>query len=83
MKLPQNNNNSKTAKDETHNEPENEVSELQNVHKPTAGTVDYRDGHLKDNAKIRLEQNNDPVLGNLRARIEGESYDESEFTQDY
>ena len=36
----------KTAKEETHNEPENEVSELQNFHKPTAGTVDYREGHF-------------------------------------
>ena len=72
-----------SAEEEAHNEPENEVSELQNFHKPTAGTIDYRQGHFKDNAKIRLEQNNDPVLRNLRARIEGESYDETEFTQDY
>ena len=71
----------KTAKEETDNEPENEVSELQNFHKPTM--VDYREGHFKDYAKIRLEQNNDPVLRNLRARSEGESYDETEFTQDY
>ena len=73
----------KTAKDETHNEPENEVSELQNFHKPTAGTIDYREGHFKDNAKIRLEQNNDPVLCNLRANIQGEPYDETVLTQDY
>ena len=59
------------AKEETHTEPENEVPELQNYHKPTAGTIDYREGHFKDNAKIRLEQNNDPVLRNLRAEIEG------------
>ena len=52
------------------------MSELQNFHKPTAGTVDYREGHFKGNAKIHLEQNNDPVLRNLRDRIEGESYDE-------
>ena len=57
--------------------------ELKIFHEPTAGTVDYREGHFKDNAKIRLEQNNDPVLRNLRARIESESYDETEFTQDY
>ena len=73
----------KTAKMETHNDLENEVSELQNFHKPTAGTIDYREGHFKDNAKIRLEQNNDPVLRNLRYKIEGESYDETAFTQDY
>ena len=47
---------------ETHIDPENEVSELQNFHKPTAGAIDYRERHLGDNAKIRLEQNNDPVI---------------------
>ena len=73
----------KTAKDEAHNEPENEISELQNFHKPTAGTIDYRGGRFKDNAKIRLEQNNDPVLRKLRAKIQGEPYDETALTQDY
>ena len=70
------------ARTETHNEPENEITELQNFHKPTAGTIDYREGRFRDNAKIRLEQNNDPVLRNLRAKIEGEPFDESAFTQD-
>ena len=73
----------KAVKMDTHNDPENEVSELQNSHKPTAEIIDYREGHFKDNAKIRLEQTNDPILRNLRARIEGEPYDETEFTQDY
>ena len=72
-----------SAKTETHNELENEVLELQTFHKPTAGTINYREGHFKDNAQIRLEQNNDEVLRNLRAKIEGEPYDETEFTQDY
>ena len=54
------------ARTETHNDPENDVSELQTFHKPTAGTINYREGHFKDNAKIRLEQNNDQVLRNLR-----------------
>ena len=76
-------NNSSISKTETHNEPENEVSELQTFHKPTAGTINYREGHFKDNAKIRLEQNNDEVLRNLRAKIEGEPFDETQFTQDY
>ena len=71
------------AKEETHNEPKHEVSELQNFHQPTAGTIDYREGYFKDNAKIRLEQNNDPVLRNLRTKIEGEPYDEAALTQDY
>ena len=44
-----------SAKTATHNEPENEVFELQTFHKPTAGTINYREGHFKDNAKIRLE----------------------------
>ena len=43
---------------------------MQKFHKPTAGTIDYREGHFRDNAKIALEQNNDPVLRNLRAKIE-------------
>ena len=68
----------KSAKMETHNDPENEVSELQTFHKPTAGTLDYREVQSKDNAKLRLEQNNDSVLRNLRA-----SSHETEFTQDY
>ena len=72
-----------SAKTETHNEPENEVFELQTFHKPTAGTINYMEGHFKDNAKIQLEQNNDEVLRNLRAKIEGEPYDETQFTQDY
>ena len=40
------------AQTETHNEPENEITELQNFHKPTAGTIEYREGHFRDNAKI-------------------------------
>ena len=70
------------AQTETHNEPENEITELQNLHKPTAGTINYREGHFRDNAKIRLEQNNDPVLRKIRAKLEGEPFDESAFTQD-
>ena len=73
----------KAAKVETHNDPENEVSEFQSFHRPTDGAIEYREGHFKDNAKIRLEQNNDQVLRNLRYKIEGEPYDETEFTKDY
>ena len=72
-----------TAITEIHNDPENEGSKLQRFHKPTAGTIDYREGNFKDNAKIRLEQKNDPVLRSRRYKIEGQSYDETEFTQDY
>ena len=73
----------KAAEVETHNDRENEVSELQCFHRPTVGTTDYREGHFKDNAKIRLEPNNVQVLRNLRYKIEGEQYDETEFTQDF
>ena len=59
------------------------MSELQNFHKLTPGTIDYRERHFKDNATLRLEQNNDPVLRNLRAKIEGEPCDETALTQDY
>ena len=52
----------KQAQTETHNEPENEITELQNFHKPTAGTINYREGHFRDIAKIRLEQKYDPIL---------------------
>ena len=44
----------------------NEVSQFQNFQKPTAGTIDCREGHFQNNAKIRLEPNNDPELRNLR-----------------
>ena len=72
------------AQTETDKEPEIEIPELPIFHKPTAGTIDYREGHFRDNAnaKIRLEQNNDLVLRNLRAKIEGEPFDESAFTRD-
>ena len=42
------------AKTESHNDPENEVSELQNFHKPTAGTVIYRERHFKGQRKIQI-----------------------------
>ena len=39
------------AQTEPHNEPQNEITELQNFHKPTAGTINYREGHFRDNEK--------------------------------
>ena len=42
------------AQTETHDEPENEMTELQNFQTPTAGTINYREGHFRDNAKIQL-----------------------------
>ena len=41
-----------TAKTVTHIDPENEVSKLQCSHKPTAGTIDYREGHFKITQKF-------------------------------
>ena len=71
------------AQNETHNDPENDVSELQQFHKPTSGLISCSSGHFKDNARIRLEQNNDRVLRNLRAKIEGEPFDENELASDF
>ena len=71
------------AQNETHNDPENDVSELQQFHKPTSGLISCSSGHFKDNARIRLEQNNDIVLRNLRAKIEGEPFDENELASDF
>ena len=44
----------KTAKVETHNDPEKEVSKLQSFHKPTASTIDYEEEHFKN--PIRTKQ---------------------------
>ena len=71
------------AQTETHNEPENAVSELQQFHKPTSGLISCSSGYFKDNARIRLEQNNDIVLRNLRAKLEGNPFDENELASDY
>ena len=40
------------AQAETHNEPENEVSELQQFHKPTSGLIPVSSGHFRDNARM-------------------------------
>ena len=74
---------SNQAQNETHNEPENNVTELQNFHKPTSGLNTCSEGHLKDYARIRLEQNNDIVLRNLRAKLEGNPFDENDLASDY
>ena len=71
------------AQTETHNDPVNNVSELQQIRKPTSGLVSIASGYFKNNAKIRLEQNNDVVLRNLRAKIEGHPFDENELASDY
>ena len=71
------------AQTETHNEPENNVTELQHFHKPTSGLNTCSEGYFRDNARIRLEQNNDTVLRNLRAKIEGNPFDENDLASDY
>ena len=71
------------AQNETHNEPENSVTELQNFHKPTSGLNTCSEGHFKDYARIRLEQNNDIVLRNVRAKLEGDPFDENDLASDY
>ena len=71
------------AQTETHNGPEKNVTELQQFHKPTSGLNTCSEGHFRDNARIRLEQNNDIVLRNLRAKIEGNPFDENDLASDY
>ena len=71
------------AQTETHNEPETDVSELQQFHKHTSGLISISSGYFKDNARIRLEQNNDIVLRNLRAKLEGNPFDENELASEY
>ena len=71
------------AQTETHNEPENTVSELQQVHKPTSGLIPCSSGYFKDNARIRLEQNNDINLRNPRQKFEGNPFDEDQLAWDY
>ena len=71
------------AQTETHNDPENAVSERQQFHKPTSGLISCSSGYFKDSARIRLEQNNNIVLRNLRAKLEGNTFDENELSSDY
>ena len=72
------------AQTETHNDPENAVSELQQFQKLTSGLISVSSGYFRDNARICLEQNNDIILSNpLRFKIEGDSFDENELTSDY
>ena len=66
------------AQTETHNDPENNVTEFQHFHKPTSGLNNCSEGHFRDNARFRLDQNNDNVLRNLRAKIEGNPFDEND-----
>ena len=40
------------AQNETHNDPENNVNELQQFHKPTPGLYLASEGHFRDNARI-------------------------------
>ena len=60
------------------------ISELQQFYKPTSGLISCSSEYFKDHARIRLEQNNnDVVLKNLRAKIEGNPFDENELASDY
>ena len=75
-------NNRNQAQTETHNDPENAVSELQQFHKPASGLISCSSGYFKDNARISLEQNNDIVLRNFRAKTVGNSFIENELASD-
>ena len=67
------------AQSESHNDPENDVSELPKFDKPTSGLILCSSGYFKDSARICLEQNNGIVLRNVRAKIEGHTFDENEL----
>ena len=56
---------------------------FQHFHKPTSGLKNCSEGHFRDNARIGLEQNSDIVLRNLRAKIEGNPFDENDLASDY
>ena len=71
------------SQNETYNDPENSVTELRRFHKPTSGLNICSKGYFEDYARIRLEQNNDIVLRNLRAKIERKPFDESGVGSDY
>ena len=59
-----------------------DVQQLQKYHHPGASKYQHKFGHFKDNAKIRIEQNNDPVLRNLRNIVKKQKFDENEFKSD-
>ena len=67
------------AQTELHNDTENDVSELQQFHKPTPVLFSCSSGYFKDNARIRFVQNNNIVLRNLRAETEGNFFDDNEL----
>ena len=71
------------AQNETHNDPENNATEIQQLQKPTSGLNTCSAGHFKDYARIRIEQNNDIVLRHLRVKIEGNPFDENDLASDY
>ena len=71
------------AQNETHNDPENNVTEFQQFHKSTSGLNLASEGHFRDNARFRLEQNNDIVLRNLRAKLERNPFNENDLASNY
>ena len=71
------------ARNVPHNEPENDLTELQHFHQPTSGLNTCSAGHFRDNARIKLGQNNDVVLRNLRSKIKGNPFGENDLAFDY
>ena len=67
------------AQTEFHNGPENHDAKLQQFHRPTSGLNTCSEGHFRDNARNRLEQNKDIVLRNLRDKIERNPFDENDL----
>ena len=71
------------AKFNAQNDTKHEIVQYQTFNRPTAGTHSYREGHFKDNARIRTEQNNNDDLRNLRNKLEGQQYNETQLNSDY
>ena len=64
-----------------HNDPGNNITELQQFHKPSSGlfTSTCSEKQFRGNAKVRLEQTNDIALRNPRAKLQGNPCDENDL----
>ena len=65
------------------NDPENILTELQHIHKPISGLNTCSEGRFRDNAKIKLKQNSEIALTNMRAKVQGIPFAEKELASDY
>ena len=54
-----------------------EIQQWQQYQHLTAGTYWHISGHFKDNSRIRIEQNSDPVIPNLRHIVKKVTFDKN------